>query len=124
MITVIQDTEIVPETGSVSGKTVLFEILQQGPVSAAIFIRNAGANQINYIFQEFNGTTWVDLGVLGTDFNNSLAVGSLGTKLFKLTSVYARVRVIASATGGSTLDFTLTRYVVRTSFGGVPILSF
>jgi hypothetical protein len=86
MITVIQDTEIVPETGSVSGKTVLFEILQQGPVSAAIFIRNAGANQINYIFQEFNGTTWVDLGVLGTDFNNSLAVGSLGTKLFKLTS--------------------------------------
>jgi hypothetical protein len=124
MITLVQDTETVPESGGVSGKTVLFEILQQGPVSATIFIRNAGANQINYIFQEHNGTTWVDMGLAGTDFNNSLAVGSLGLKLFKLTSAFAKVRIIANATGGSTLDFTVTRYVVRGSFGGIPILSF
>jgi len=124
MITVVQDTETVPETGSVSGKTVLFEMLQQGPITATIFIRNAGANQIDYIFQEFNGTAYVDLGVSGTNFNNSLAVGSAGFKMFVLTSSYSKVRIIANASGASTLDFTITRYVNRGSFGGVPILSF
>lgn len=124
MITVITDTETVPETGAVSGKTVLFEMLQQGPITATILIRNAGANQINYIFQEFNGTSYIDMGASGTDFNNTLASGSLGIRLIKLTSNFSQVRVIANATGGSTLEFTVTRYVNRGSFGNIPILSF
>lgn len=124
MITVVQDTETVPETGAISGKTQLFAMLQQGPITATIFIRNAGANQINYTFQEFNGTAWVDMGASGTEFNTTLASGSSGIRLIKLTSNFAQVRLIANATGGSTLDFTITRYVNRGSFGDVPILSF
>jgi len=124
MVTVVQDTETVPETGAISGKTQLFEMLQQGPITATVLLRNAGANQINYIFQEFNGTSYVNMGASGTDFNNTLPSGSTGIRLIKLESTYPKVRVIANATGGSTLEFVITRYVNRGSFGNVPILSF
>lgn len=124
MITVITDTEVVPETGPISGKTQLFSMLMQGPITSTILIRNSGANQINYTFQEFNGTTYVDMGTPGTDLNNTLVSGSLGIKLLMLNSIFSKVRIIANASGGSTLDFTVTRYVNRGSFGDIPILSF
>jgi hypothetical protein len=124
MITVITDTELVPDTGPISGKTQLFEMIQQGPITSTILIRNAGANQINYTFQEFNGTAYVDMGLVGTEFNTTLASGSTGIRLIKLISNFPKVRLIANATGGSTLEFTVTRYVTRGSFGDIPLLSF
>lgn len=124
MNTVVTDTETVPESGSYSGKGLMFEMLHQGPVVAQIIIRNAGANQINYIFQEYNGTTWVDLDDEGTDLNGTLATGSPPTniKSFTLTSDYPRVRLIANASGGSTVEFIVTRFYNRAANGSLPLL--
>lgn len=120
----VSDTQTVPESGSISGKSLLFEMIQQSPTKALAILRNAGSNQIDYIFQDFDGSTWNNLDVAGTDLNNSLPAGSLGIKSIIVESTNAKVRLIASASGGSTLDFFITRYHSRADAGGIPILSF
>lgn len=124
MNTVVTDTNVVPETGAYSGKELMFEMINQGAVDAQLILRNAGANQINYTFQEFNGTAWVDMDTIGTDLNGTLATGSPPTniKSLSLSSNYSKIRLIANASGGSTIEFIVTRFYNRASNGSIPIL--
>ena len=109
--------------GQVVGETVgtLFSVLQQGPVGMLLVIRNSGVNTMNYRFQEYNGSAWVDLGSSGSDFYNTLIAGEVRT--FKVTSSYPQVQMVGNASGGAFLDFSITRYTNRSAGGSVPILS-
>ena len=117
MHTLCSDLQDVGETTS-----TLFTLLQSGPVEAAVTIKNNGANTMNYVFQEFNGSAWVDLGVLGTDFQNTLSPGEV--KMFIVDSSYPHVRMQGSASGGAELDFAVTREFTRASGGAIPLLNF
>lgn len=116
MIIHTSDSQVVGETSS-----TLFSVLQQGPVAMLVVIHNTGVNTMNYIFQEWNGTSWVDLGASGSDFNNFL--GQDAVKTFKVTSAFPQVRMVGNASGGAFLDFAVTRYVDRISGGPIPILN-
>ena len=117
MHTTVQDIQTVGESVS-----TLFSLLQQGAVSALVTLRNAGvANTVNYRFQEFNGTTWADIGASGSDTYNTLTAGQV--RVFRLTSTLPQVRLIGNASGGSTLDFSVARYFARPDGGAIPILS-
>ena len=127
MNTVVTDTNAVPATGAYSGKEIMFQMVAQGPIAAAIIMRNAGANQINYTYQSSSdgGTTWTDMDVIGTDLNGTLATGTPPTnvKLIEVSSNQSQVRLIANATGGSTLEFIVTRFFNRAANGPLPLIS-
>ena len=110
------DNQIVGEVAS-----TLFSIIQQGPVSAAVTLKNSGVNTMNYRFQEFNGTAWVDMGASGSDFYTTLSVNEV--KLIKLTSNYPQVQMVGNASGGAFLEFAVARYANRASGGTLPILN-
>lgn len=110
------DTQVVGETSS-----TLFSTIQQGPVSMLVIIKNTGVNTMNYRFQEYNGSAWVDLGASGSDYYNTLAEDEV--KSIKVSSSYPQVRCVGNASGGASLDFDVLRYVERASGGALPILS-
>lgn len=116
MVIHVTDSQIVGETSS-----TLFSFIQQGPVAALIIIKNSGVNTMNYRFQEYNGTAWVDLGASGSDYYNTLTANE--TKQFKLTSTYPQVQMVGNASGGAFLEFSVTRYVNRASGAALPILN-
>jgi len=116
MIAHITDGQIVGETVS-----TLLSTVQQGPVSMLVTIKNSGVNVASYRWQEFNGTAFVDMGVIGTDLNNTLSANEV--KSYKLTSSYAQVQLVGNASGGAFLEFSITRYFNRPSGGSIPILS-
>jgi hypothetical protein len=116
MNTFAQDSQVVAET-----EGTLFSLIQQGPVESLVQLRNAGVNTINYRFQEFNGVTWLDLAELGTDLNNTLVAGQV--RHLKLNSSYSQVRLVGHASGGSLLEFSVTRYHSRPSGGPLPVLN-
>lgn len=99
----------------------MFTLLQDGAVSALVLIKNSGVNTANYRFQEWNGTAWVDLGASGTDFYNTLSPSEV--RSFKLTSTNSKVQMLANASGGAFLDFSITRYFNRASGGALPLSS-
>jgi hypothetical protein len=105
----------------------MFQMVAQGPIKAAIIMRNAGTNQINYIYQDSSdgGTTWTDMAAAGTDLNNTLATGTPPTnvKMVTVSSSQSQARLIANATGGSTLEFIVTRYFNRATNGPLPLIS-
>jgi hypothetical protein len=105
------------------GETVgtLFSVLQQGPIALLTVIKNVAINTMNYRFQEWNGTAWVDLGASGSDFYNTLSQNEV--KSIKVTSNFPQVRMIGNASGGAELQFDILRYVDRASGGPVPILN-
>ncbi len=109
--------------GQVVGETLstLFSIMQQGPVGMLVKIKNSGVNTLNYRFQEYNGTTWVDLGASGSDFYNTLQAGEV--RSFKVTSNFPQVQMVGNASGGAFLDFSIDRYWNRAAGGAVPILA-
>ena len=110
--------------GQVVGETVstMFTIgPQQGQTAALVFIKNSGVNTLNYRFQEYNGTAWVDLGAQGTDYYNTLSPAEV--RSFKVTSTYPQVQMVANASGGAFLDFSLDRYYNRPAGGAIPILA-
>lgn len=111
----VQDTNTVP-----SSTTEIFRILQQGPIGAAVVLKNIGSNNITYTFQESSDTvTWSDItGATGT----LLPSGSGQTALHKITSALAVLRLVAS--GDSEIDFSVTRYATRASGGALPLLAF
>lgn len=86
-----------------------------------VIIKNTGVNTLNYRFQEYNGSAWVELGASGSDYYNTLAEDEV--KTFKVSSNYPQVRMVGNASGGAALDFDVMRYVERASGGPVPILS-
>ena len=112
----ITDSQVVGET-----EATLFSLLQQGAVEALIRLRNAGSNTINFRYQQFNGTAWVDMGSSGTELNSTLTAEQ--TKSFKILASYSQVRLVGNASGGSLLEFSADRYFVRASGGSIPILS-
>lgn len=96
-------------------------MIQQGPVAAQVIIKNTGVNTINYRFQEYDGTAWVDLGASGSAYYSTLAEDEV--KVVTLESDYPQVRMVGNASGGAYLDFDVTRYAERQSGGALPILS-
>jgi len=112
----VNDSQVVSEVQS-----TLLSMIQQGPVNAMVIIKNSGVNTMNYRWQEFNGTAWVDLGGSGSDYYNTLSVNEV--KLIKLVSSYPQVQMVGNASGGAFLEFAVTRYSNRASGGPVPILT-
>lgn len=110
------DGQIVGES-----EATLFTMLQQGPMSGLIMLKNSGVNTMNYRFQEWNGSAWVDLGASGSDLYNTLSPNQVRQMLVE--SSYPQVQLVGNASGGSFLDFSVTRYANRTSGGSLPILS-
>jgi hypothetical protein len=116
MVIHVTDSQLVGETLS-----TLWSTIQQGPVSMSVVMKNSGVNTMNYRFQEFNGTAWVDMGTSGSDYYNTLQVNEV--KLLKVVSNYPQVQVVGNASGGAFLEFAVTRYVNRASGGSLPILN-
>lgn len=112
----VSDHQVV---GDVSG--TLFTMVQASPL-AQITLQNTGANTINYRFQELVGSTWTDMALTGTDLYNTLVANQV--RLVLVSSSQAQVRLIGSASGGSTLDFSINRIVTRASGGPVPLLNY
>jgi len=115
MIIHVTDGQVVGETQS-----VMFTMIQQGPVSAQIILKNSGVNTLNYDFQQFNGTSWVDIGSAGSDFYNTLMAGEV--RAIELIVAYPQVQLLANASGGAFLDFSVTRFWNRAAGGALPIL--
>lgn len=86
-----------------------------------MFIKNSGVNTINYSVQQYNGTSWVDMDVLGTDLHNTLSPSQI--KAITINSAYPQVQMIGNASGGALLDFSANRYFNRASGGALPLLS-
>ena len=116
MVIHVTDGQLVGETES-----TMFTLLQQGPVNVLVIIKNSCVNTMSYRFQEFTGNGWNDLGASGTDFYSTLQPSEV--KTFKLTSAYPQVQMVANASGGAFLDFSLTRYWNSAAGGTIPILA-
>ena len=110
------DSQIVGET-----QGTLWSTMQQGPINMLAIIKNSGVNTMNYRFQEFNGTAWIDLGASGSDYYNTLSANEV--KSFKVISSYPQVQMVGNASGGAFLEFCVTRYTNRASGGMIPILN-
>lgn len=106
-----QDDQIVSELES----TVFESFVPPGTVNS-VFISNKGINTIAYRFQEHNGSTWIDIGSSGSVYYNALL--KCETKHLTITTAYNRFRMVANASGGSYMDFSLERHLERVS-GGV-----
>ena len=116
MVLQVTDGQVVGETLS-----TLFTVLQQGPVAMLVIIRNSGVNTMNYRFQEYNGTAWIDLGDSGSDYYSTLMPAEV--KSFKVSSNYPQVQMVGNASGGAFLDFSVTRYWNRAAGGTLPIMA-
>lgn len=116
MIIQCTDGQVVGESQS-----TMFTMLQQGPVSALVVLKNSGVNTLNYRWQEYNGTAWTDLGSAGSDYYNTLMANEV--RSYKVTSSYPQVQLVANASGGAFLDFSVTRYWNRAAGGALPIMA-
>jgi hypothetical protein len=87
-----------------------------------VSLKNAGVNTMNYRFQEHNGISWVDLGELGTDYNNTLSANQV--KQMLVVSSYSHVQMVGNASGGALLEFVVVRYFNRASGGAIPMVNF
>lgn len=112
MVTHYTDTQLVGEAVA-----TLFTTLNSGPAQLAVIIYNSGLNTINYQWQENNGAAWVNIGQPGSIYNTTLQ--SQQVALMTVTSSYPEVRLIGNASGGSYLDFAVTRFVERPNGGYV-----
>lgn len=115
-ITHVTDSQVVGET-----EATLWSTIQQGPVYMLVIVKNSGVNTMNYRVQEFNGSSWVDLGASGSDFYNTLSPNEV--RQFKISSTYPQVQMVGNASGGAFLEFSVQRYVNRASGGSIPLLS-
>jgi len=86
-----------------------------------VVMKNSGVNTMNYRFQEFNGSAWVDLGSSGSDYYNTLSVNEV--KVLKVSSTYPQIQMVGNASGGAFLEFAVTRYFNRASGASIPILT-
>lgn len=110
----IQDLQVVGEVES-----TLFESIQPSPVDTALILKNAGANPISYKIQSFDGSAWTTLGADGSDFQNTISAA--GVKMVKISTANPRIRMLGSASGGSTLDFQMMRHLARASGGAIHV---
>jgi hypothetical protein len=116
MQTFIQDFQTVGEsTGT------LFIVSQQGAVQMSVILNNTGTYPIIYDFQQsVDGVTWSDCAVIGNPLNSTLAAGA--QVQVTVASAYQLVRLVGSASGGSTLDFSIARFFSRPSGGYCPLI--
>ena len=110
------DNQVVGENSS-----TLLSLIQQGPVNATVIMKNSGVNTMNYVFQQFNGTAWVDMDVPGTDYQDTLSASEVKTMV--LVSAYPQVRLNGYASGGALLEFNIGRYTNRASGGALPLIN-
>lgn len=110
----LTDSQVVGETSS-----TLFTL--KGTTEFMVTLKNAGVNTMNYRFQEFNGSAWVDLDDSGTDFYNTLSADQ--TKNIKVAATYPQVRIVGNASGGAYLEFALMSEANREDGGGYTILA-
>lgn len=116
MVVQVNDSQVVGETSA-----TLFMIIQPAPIDAAVILKNSGVNTMNYTFQEWDGSSWVNMGSSGSDFNTTLTAGE--TKLLEVESENPKIQLIGNASGGALLEFSVTRYFNRASGGAIPILN-
>jgi hypothetical protein len=117
MQTFVQDTQVVGETTS-----TLFTLLQQGSVQASLILNCTGSNPLFYDLQSSpDGVTWTDIESYGNPLNNTLLPGT--QVQVTVTSSTNYVRCVGSASGGTTLDFSVSRFFNRPSGGTVPLVS-
>jgi hypothetical protein len=115
MLTYVDDSNAVP-----SSDTVMFTMPQQGQVAASMILENQGTNTLTYHFQEFTGAVWQEMATIGDPLYNTLITGQVTQIL--VDSAYPQVRCLASASGGSTLGFSVTRAFLRSDGGAIPLL--
>lgn len=116
MLTTCSDIQSIGEVDSAA-----FGAVQQGATNAQFMLKNSGINTINYRFQFLNGSTWQDLGLEGTIYNNTLATDEVIQ--VSLTDLPAQIQLMCNASGGSVLFFEVTRYFNWTVGGFLPLLS-
>jgi hypothetical protein len=116
MITIITESNVVGEIDA-----TVFSLIQSGPVLAAIVIKNVGSNIMNYRFQSFDGVNWNDMDQPGTLLNNTLAINQVVSQV--VTAAVSQVRLVGNASGGTILDFDVTRYFARADGGALPLLN-
>ena len=116
MLTYVDDTNTV---GSTDG--TMFTMPQQGVVSASAILQNLGTNTLTYHFQQFDGANWDEMATIGQPLYNTLIPGQVTQVV--ITSIYPQVRLNASASGGSTIGFSVTRFFNRTQGGSVPLIA-
>jgi hypothetical protein len=112
-------------TVSFSDNQIVAEVLAtlltvKGVTEFCIILKNSGVNTMNYRFQEFNGSSWVDLGASGSDFYNTLSADQVRT--IKVDSNYPQVQVVGNASGGAYLEFSAMCEINRASGGSYTIL--
>ena len=105
-----------------------FTLVQASPVSASVILVNAGSNTLNYHFQAYTSVggapnTWVDLESPGNLTNNSMTAGAVSEPI-TISSAWSQVRLNVSASGGSILQFSISRYFNRADGGSLPLVSY
>lgn len=116
MVVSHQDSQTVGETVA-----TLFTLVGLSSLGVQMLIKNSGVNTMNYRFQEWNGTTWVDLGPSGSDFYNTLSPNQ--SKPLTIVSSATKVQMVGNASGGAFLEFTDQQYFDRDSGGALPVLN-
>lgn len=112
----VTDSQAIGET-----QATIFTCVQQSLIPTAVFLTNSGSNTINYDFQQHNGTSWVDIGAVGSSFNGALIAGQSVAVLVQ--SSYTQIQLIGNASGGSVLSFSVSRLASRAPGGPLPILT-
>ena len=114
----IDDLQTVSSTSA-----TLFSTVQQGAVNMLVILTNVGTNTMNYDFQQYNGTAWVDMsGSTGVPYQGTISAGQSISLL--VVSSYAQVQLTGYASGGTTLAFSLSRLFNLVSGGAVPLVTF
>lgn len=114
---VVNDIQSVSEY-----EDTLFTLSAQGLNNTVVSMTNVGTNTVNYRFQEFTGTAWSNIGLIGTDTYNTLISDQAVT--IKVTSNYSQIRCVGNSSGGSIIEFTVQRSHPRASGGAIPIVGF
>jgi hypothetical protein len=116
MHTFIQDTNAVT-----SSTAEMWRVLQSSPISLFVTLKNAGANNIDYQFQESSdGVTFANIAATSGTLTPA---GGSQIISYKISSSLAMVRLTASSSSGSTIDFAVSRYYTRAAYGPLPLLS-
>ena len=98
-------------------QSVAFSMFLPGLAPAYVTMTNEGVNTINYDFQQNNGTAFVDMGLPGSPTYNTIMPGQ--TVNVVIAPSYPQVQLLANASGGALLFFTVNVNTVRTSGGPI-----
>ena len=110
------ETQVVGET-----LAKLWGFIGASPISLLVLMKNSGMNTMNYNIQEWTGSAWMDLGAVGTPFNNTLSPNQVLQLI--VVSNNSRIQVLGNASGGAFLEFSVKTYFNRQSGGDLPLLN-